>query len=167
MRGLATIGTLLLVTSLAHAGPMEDCNQVQDFNRQLRGCSAYIKRGEAAPANLAIAYLNRANIYARRGKHRLAIADYSSALALDPLNPLIPYNRGNTFLDTRQYELAIADYTRAIELDAGFALAYLNRGIAQEQKADTRAAADDYRQALAINPAIETAQRRLSRLLSQ
>ena len=167
MRSLATLGALLLGVSLAHADPADDCNQVRDLARQLRGCSAYIKQGKAAPENLATAYLNRANIYAQRGKYPLAFADYASAIALDPRNPLAPYNRGNAYLDTRQYELAIADYTRAIELDATFALAYLNRGIAHEQRGDIRAAAEDFRRALAIDPTADAAKRRLKRLQSR
>ena len=167
MRSLATLGALLLGASLAHAGPVDDCNQVRDLTRQLRGCTAYIKQGKAAPENLATAYLNRANIYAQRRKYALAFADYASAIALDPRNPLIPYNRGNAYLDTRRYELAIADYTRAIELDANFALAYLNRGIAHEQGGDARAAAEDYRRALAIDPKAGAAERRLKRLQSR
>jgi tetratricopeptide (TPR) repeat protein len=130
MRSLAILAALLLGASLAHAGPVDDCNQVRDLARQLRGCTAYIKQRTAAPTNLATAYLNRANIYSQRRKYQLAFADYASAMALDPRNPLTHYNRGNAYLDMGQYELAIADYTRAIELDAGFALAYLNRGIA-------------------------------------
>jgi len=167
MRILATFSALLFVASLAHAGPMDDCNQVHDLNRQLRGCTAYIKQGKATPENLATAYLNRANIYSQRGKYPLALANYAAAITLDPRNPLAPYNRGNAYLDTGQYELAIADYTRAIELDANFALAYLNRGIAYEQRRDTSAAARDYRQALAIDPTIDAAQGRLKRLQSK
>jgi tetratricopeptide (TPR) repeat protein len=167
MRILAIFSAFLLVASLAHAGPVDDCNQVHNPNRQLRGCTAYIRQGKAAPENLATAYLNRANIYAQRGKYRLAFTDYASAITLDPRNPLAPYNRGNAYLDTQQYERAIADYTRAIELDANFALAYLNRGIAHEQRGDTSAASRDYRQTLAIDPAVEAAQGRLRRLQSK
>ena len=158
---------MLLGASLAHAGPVEDCNQTRDLKRQLRGCTAYIKQGKATPENLATAYLNRANIYSQRGKYPLAFVNYAAAITLDPRNPLAPYNRGNAYLDTGQYELAIADYTRAIELDANFALAYLNRGIAYEQRGDTSAAARDYRQALAIDPTIDAAQGRLKRLQSK
>ncbi len=167
MRILATSSAFLLIASLAHAGPVDDCNQSRHLNRQLRGCTAYIRQGKAAPENLATAYLNRANIYAQRRKYPQAFADYASAAALDPRNPLIRYNRGNAYLDTRQYKLAIADYTRAIELDANFALAYLNRGIAHEQRGETSAAARDYRQALAIDPAAHAAQGRLKRLQSK
>ena len=164
MRSLATLGALLLGASLSHAGPADDCNQIRDLNRQIRGCTAFIEQGKAAPENLATAHLNRANIHARRRKYALAFADYASAIALDPRNPLIPYNRGNVYLDTRRYELAVADYSRAIELDAEFALAYLNRGIARERRGEVRAAAEDYREALAISPALGAAQRRLKRL---
>jgi tetratricopeptide (TPR) repeat protein len=164
MRSLATLGALLLGASLSHAGPAEDCNQVRDLNRQLRGCTAFIKQGNATPENLATAHLNRANIYARRRKYALAFADYASAVTLDPRNPLISYNRGNVYLDARRYELAVADYSRALELDADFALAYLNRGIARERRGDARAAAEDYRKAFAINPALSATQRRLKRL---
>jgi len=164
MRTLATLGALLFGGSLAHAEPADDCNQTRDLNRQLRGCTAFIKQGTAAPENLATAHLNRANIRARRHEYTLAFADYASAIALDPRNPLIPYNRGNAYLDARRYEMAVADYTRAIELDAAFALAYLNRGISREARGEARAAAEDYRTALALNAALGAAQRRLKRL---
>ena len=167
LRCLATLAALLFGASLAHAGAVDDCNQVRDLNRQLRGCTAYIKQGKAAPSNLATAYLNRANVYAQRRKYKLAFTDYASAVALDPRNPLIPYNRGNAYLDIGRYELAVTEFSRAIELDARFALAYLNRGIALEQRGDASAAAEDYRQALAIDPAVRAAQGRLKRLQSQ
>src|SRR6185295_5174323 len=119
MRTVKAFAALLLGAGVAHAGPADDCNQGRDIERQLRGCSAYIKLGKGAPENLATAYLNRANVYAQRARY---------AQALDAQNPLIPYNRGNAHFDRRRYVRAIADFSRAVELDAGFALAYLNRG---------------------------------------
>src|SRR2546423_8587160 len=98
---ITTCAALLLGTSLAHAGAAEDCNQVRDPDRQLRGCTAYIRLGKGAPENLATAYLNRANVYAQRAKYDRAFADYSAALALDAGNPLIASNPGNAHFDTR------------------------------------------------------------------
>jgi tetratricopeptide (TPR) repeat protein len=164
---MTTCAVLLLGTSLAHAGAAEDCNQVRDPDRQLRGCTAYIRLGKGAPENLATAYLNRANVYAQRAKYDRAFADYAAALALDPENPLIAYNRGNAYLDTRQYERAVADFSRAVELDARFSLAYFNRGLAREGLGDTAAAADDYRRVLTLDPAATKARKRLERLQSQ
>ena len=167
MRLMTACAALLLGTSLAHAGAAEDCNQVRDPDRQLRGCTAYIRHGKGAPENLATAYLNRANVYAQRAKYDRAFADYAAALALDPENPLIAYNRGNAYLDTRQYERAVADFSRAVELDARFSLAYFNRGLAREGLGDTAAAADDYRRVLTLDPAATKARKRLERLQSQ
>jgi tetratricopeptide (TPR) repeat protein len=152
---------------LAHAGPVEYCNQLRGRDLQLRGCTAYIRLSKASPENLATAYLNRANVYAQRTKYDLAFADYSAALSLDPSNPLIPYNRGNAYFDRQQYERAIGDYSRAIELDASFALAYFNRGLAEEQLGDNAAAARDYRRTLALDATAVKAQRRLEPLQSQ
>ena len=81
MRIVVILGAFLLGASLASAGPADDCNQVRDLGRQLRGCTAYIDKGIGAPENLATAYLNRANIYAQRGKHGLALGDYAAAMA--------------------------------------------------------------------------------------
>lgn len=167
MRTMTACAALLLGAGLAHAGPAEDCNQLRNPDLQLRGCTAYIKLGKGAPANLATAYLNRANVYAQRSKYARAFADYNAALALDADNPLIPYNRGNAYFDNRQYERAIADFSRAAQLDASFALAYFNRGLAHEQLGDTAAAAADYRRALALDPVAANARKRLERLQSQ
>src|SRR5499427_8377141 len=167
MRTMAVCAALVFGASLAHAGTVEDCNQLRDRDLQLRGCTAYIRLGKGSPENLATAYLNRANIYAQRTKYDLAFADYSAALVLDPSNPLIPYNRGNAYFDRKEYERAIGDFSRAIELDGSFALAYFNRGLAQERLGDNAAAADDYRRALALDATAVKAQRRLKRLQSQ
>ena len=163
----ACAALLLLGAGSAHAGAADDCNQGRDPDRQLRGCSAYIRLGKGAPENLATAHLNRANVYAQRAKYDRALADYDAALALDAQNPLIPYNRGNAYFDSRQYERAVADFSRAVRLDAGFALAYFNRGLAQEQLGDAAAAAEDYRRVLALDPASANARKRLERLQSQ
>lgn len=167
MKTMTACAALLLGAGLAHAGAAEDCNQGRDPDRQLRGCTAYIKLGKGAPENLATAYLNRANVYAQRARYDRALADYDAALALDAGNPLIPYNRGNAYFDSHQYELAIADFSRAVQLDTTFALAFFNRGLAQERLGDTAAAAEDYRRVLALDPAAANARKRLQQLQSQ
>jgi hypothetical protein len=49
IRTLATFSALLLVATLTHAGPVDDCNQVRHLSRQLRGCTAYIRQRKATP----------------------------------------------------------------------------------------------------------------------
>jgi tetratricopeptide (TPR) repeat protein len=155
---------LLALAAPAQADPAGDCNQVTDLNRQLRGCTAYIKSGKVEPQNLATAYLNRANIYAQKRQYARAFADYDTAWQLDPGNPLIPYNQGNAYLDSGRYELAAEAFTRAIELESTFAHGYLNRGIAREAMGDKDGAGEDYRRTLELEPAATVARSRLKRL---
>ena len=163
LAALAVLGFL----AAARAAPIDDCNQVRDWRRQLRGCSAYLKEANAAAENLATAYLNRANIYARQRDYRRAFADYAAGIARDTHNVLLFYNRGNAYFDTRQYARALDDYGRAIALDDGFALAYLNRGLTYERQGDKVAAAADYRRVLTLDPKAVVAQQRLKRLRSR
>jgi tetratricopeptide (TPR) repeat protein len=148
----------------AYAGAIDDCNQVRNPDRQLRGCSAYIKSGAAEAQNLATAFLNRANVYAQRGQYAKAFADYERALQLDPGNPLVPYNLGNAYLDSGRPDRAAKAFTQAISLDQAFALAYLNRGIARERLGDKAGAIEDFRQVLELDPTAERARRHLGTL---
>jgi tetratricopeptide (TPR) repeat protein len=163
---IAMLGVFMLELP-ANAGPIDDCNQVRNLDRQLRGCTAYIKSGSGTAENTAVAHLNRANVYARRGKLDLALADYAVALRLDPKNPLIPYNRGNAYFDSKQYQRAIADYTQTVTLDADFALAYYNRGLTWERLGDPAAAAGDYQRALTLDPMVELVRQGLERARAQ
>jgi len=153
--------------STADAGAIEDCNQVRDLNRQLRGCTAYIRSRPNQPGNVATAYFNRANIYARRAQYKQAFADYERALKLDSNNPLIPYNMGNAYLDSGQPARAAEAFTQAVTLDAGFTLAYFNRGIARKRLGDISGADHDFRRTLELDPTAEYARLQLGRLRTQ
>jgi Tfp pilus assembly protein PilF len=158
---------VLAGASAAHAGPVEDCNQVRAPNRQLRGCTAYIHSRPGQPGDLATAFLNRANIYARRTQYEKAFSDYKRALELDPGNALIAYNVGNAYLDSGQPALAAAAFSRAVSLDAGFALAYFNRGIARKRLGDSSGADADFRRTLELDPTAEYARRQLHQMHRQ
>lgn len=160
---ISTILLLMLATP-AQTGPADDCNQVKDLHRQLRGCTAYIMSGKVEPQNLATAYLNRANIYAQRRQYARAFPDYDAAWQLDPSNPLIPYNQGNAYLDGHRYGDAAEAFTRAIELAPTFALGYLNRGVAREALGDAAGAAEDYQHTLELEPGATAARLRLKGL---
>jgi tetratricopeptide (TPR) repeat protein len=167
LRFAGLIALLLVGISVAHAGPVEDCNQVREPDRQLRGCTAYIRSRPDQPANVATALFNRANIYARQGRYEMAFVDYRRALELDPTNPLIPYNLGNAYLDSGKPGRAEEAFTRALTLDAGFAFAYLNRGIARERLGNVAGADEDFRRTLELDPTAEQAHRHLARLRQQ
>jgi len=158
---------VLASATAAYAGAVEDCNQVRDLSRQLRGCTAYIQSQPDQPANLATAFFNRANIYARRARYDKAFADYKRAVELDPSNPLIHYNMGNAYLDRGELAQAAEAFTRAVNLDSGFALAYFNRGIARRRLGDSAGADQDFRRTLELDPKAEHARQQLGAFPTQ
>lgn len=59
----------------------------------------------------------------------LALADYTSAVELDPQYAKAYNNRGNAYASLGDSEKAIEDYDVALELDDTLSLAYFNRGL--------------------------------------
>jgi tetratricopeptide (TPR) repeat protein len=104
----------------------------------------------------ANAYFGRGTVYYRRGELDKAIADFDSALALNPTHSLVMINKAVAMSDKKQYDSAIAGYTRAIallsplEYDGAQKLAYLHRGNAFKAQGKYDPAIADYTSALEL-----------------
>jgi tetratricopeptide (TPR) repeat protein len=104
----------------------------------------------------ANAYFGRGTVYYRRGDLDKAIADFDSALALNPKHSLVLINKAVALSDKKQYDSAIAGYTRAIallsplEYDGAQKLAYLHRGNAFKAQGKYDQAIADYTSALEL-----------------
>ena len=80
------------------------------------------------------------------------MADYGTAIRIDP-KYVDGYNdRANAWFGRREYERAIADYTEALRLDPKYALAFRNRGLAWKAKGDLDRAIADYGEAIRLDP---------------
>jgi len=148
---------LALVFALCATGACadrwSDCSQHRDTDRQIRGCTQIIERGEKETRkNRAIAYTNRGHAYQNKGEVDRAFADFDKAIALDPKLAIAYYNRGVTYRKKGEIDRAIADYTKAIALNPKYAIAYYNRGIAYKKKGDVDRTIADYTKAIALNP---------------
>ena len=102
------------------------------------------------PENPAL-FINRALLWAEKGELDLAIADYDSAIRLDPGSATAFNNRGTLWRRKKDLDRANADFSEAIELDPLYAAAYNNRGITWRSKDLDRAIAD-YSEAVRIDP---------------
>ena len=71
-----------------------------------------------------LAYLNRGNLYLRKGEFLSAIQDYDKAIEMEPDSAVCLYNRGMAYEKTGQYQKAILDFERAIEEDSNFSRVY-------------------------------------------
>lgn len=151
-RILARTGVLAaLLAGGAPAGAQEaGCNartQYVDF------CEQLIRSGRYQGPVLANLYFFRGIAHSRAGKHRSAIADYSSAIELNPLWFAPYHNRGAGYRAIRQPKRAIADFNAAIRLSPRSPDAYIARGVVYHlDLGQRRRAIADYNRALKIDP---------------
>ena len=81
-----------------------------------------------------------------------AIAEYSTAIRLNPRYADAYFRRGDAYDEKRDYDRAIVDYTEAIRLNPRYTDAYLYRGITYAHKKDYDRAIADYTQAIRLEP---------------
>ncbi len=149
--------------------------QMQDVEGALADCNASLaslpagppKAGDVWATSPAWVYFQRGRVFRRKNDRPAAIADFSTAIRLQPAFPAAYYNRGLTRGESGDLDSAIADYTSAIELDKSYAAAYNNRGSARQKKGDLQGALADYQQAVAAQPGYELAQRNVDRVLKE
>lgn len=149
--------------------------QTQDFDGALADCTASLsslpagppKAGDVWATSPAWVYFQRGRVYRRKEDRPAAIADFSTAIRLQPGYPSAYYNRALTRSESGDIDGAIADYTSAIDGDKSYAAAYNNRGVARQRKGDVQGAVADYQQALVLQPAYELAKRNLDLAVKQ
>jgi tetratricopeptide (TPR) repeat protein len=106
----------------------------------------------AAKSMTAEEYFKRGSSHYEKKEYALAVADFTEAIRLTPLDANAYFNRGRSYQLQNNYDPAIADYTEAIRLNPQSADAYFNRGDCYRYKGDHDAAIADYDQSVQIKP---------------
>ena len=96
--------------------------------------------------------LTRGVAKAEQGDKTGAIADYSSAIALNASDPETFYKRANARYDLGATAQAIADYTQAIKVNPSHTKAIYNRALARRDTGDKRGAVADFTEVVRLNP---------------
>ncbi len=78
----------------------------------------------------------RGHVRAQKQEFELAIADYSKAIEILPVDPESLVSRGNTFLTIKNYDAAVKDYQAAADLDSRSPVPY--RGLAEVRRRQGR-----------------------------
>lgn len=78
--------------------------------------------------SIADDFFMRGNMKKDIGLKNEAIADYTTAIKLDPENPDNYFGRGLTRSELNELDSAVADYSRALKIDPKYSQYYLNRG---------------------------------------
>jgi tetratricopeptide (TPR) repeat protein len=98
------------------------------------------------------------------GEPDLAIADYSTAINLDPNSAGVYYDRANAYIVTGNVILAIDDLTAFIRLRPSFPESYYKRGLLYGELGDKDKAGGDFRKTLELEPSYAPASHALTRL---
>lgn len=122
----------------------------------LRSCDEAL-RNEALDAHDVVAtHVNRGILRLRRGQADLAMADFDTAIRLDPREPEAYLNKGAVLIRMQNPTAALPLFTAALERNTSRPeLAHYGRAIANETLGNTRAAYDDYRRASELRPGWE------------
>ena len=100
-----------------------------------------------------IAFINRGVFFKEQEKdYTRALADYNTAIELNPNNPGTYYNRGLLREELKDFAGAIEDYTSTILLDPENAKAYNNRGGLLKEQGNLGRAFADFNIAIQLNP---------------
>jgi lipoprotein NlpI len=87
------------------------------------------------------------------GNFDLAIAQFDSAIRMNPKNADAYNSRGNAYASKGDHDRAIASFDSAIGLRPAYAFAFRNRGVSYAAKSDLDRAIQDFDRAIALDPA--------------
>lgn len=117
---------LCLAPAAAWANAASEVNKGLDAHREgdlgmaMRLYNRAINSGELPLVALAMAYNNRAALWADLGHLKKALNDFGLALELDSTNPMYYTNRGLVYQRWGKYKQALDDYNRALDLDDAY-----------------------------------------------
>jgi tetratricopeptide (TPR) repeat protein len=145
---ISAILMLLLGAVAAYAGPLEDCEQTQDADRRIHGCTDRILQ---FPRD-AIAFFNRGNAYLSSGDLDRAIADYTRVIEIDPAYSPAYYYRGIANERREQLDRAIADFSKAGEINPRHSAAFHARARVHARGGQLTLAVRDAETAVFLDP---------------
>ncbi len=139
-------------------------NGYTNFRTADEVCTRALREQVMTRENRAATYVNRGVLRMRQGNYEDALADYGSALDLQPEMGAAYLNKGAALIYRQDFDLALAALNRAIDLDSpDLFAAHYNRAIARENTGDVPGAYDDFVTALELKPGWDLAERQLTR----
>jgi tetratricopeptide (TPR) repeat protein len=107
---------------------------IQQSEWDWRGAEQSFRRAIAIDPSYATAHQWYAEYLSALGRHREALAEADTAVALDPLSSIIRTDKGGDLVRARRYDAAIAVLRAAIDVDPGFAALHNYLGWAYSAK---------------------------------
>jgi tetratricopeptide (TPR) repeat protein len=141
--------------TVSHAGALD--------KDALANCTEALSNKMSAKDRIAT-LINRGTIEAASGDITSSLADYGTAIAMNPNMPDTYINRGTTLMRAARYEEARASFDQAVSLaGTNTHVAYFNRALVEEKLGNIRDAYRDYKRAAALAPDYQPAKKELAR----
>lgn len=118
----------------------------------VEACTKVIAAVQQDRSRLSLAFTHRGVAHGALQQLPKAVADFSDAIRLDPLNAEARFQRATALLDLGKDEESVADYTALFRLDPTDAEAWNNRGVAYARLEQLDRAIADWTRAIAIKP---------------
>ncbi len=148
----AALVCVLCAPCFAYTRDELNCNQGNDADLRISGCTNIINQSSRPPRDRGFAYNNRSIAWIAKGNPDRALADAEASLRIFPGNASAYNSRGNALVEKQRYDEAIADFDRAIKRLSGSAIPYNGRARAWMMKGDYRRAIADANEALKRDP---------------
>ncbi len=104
--------------------------------------------------NVTLPFGNRANFYRENEQLDLAMADYSTAIKLEPTKATTFNSRGKLYFNKQDWPNAEADYDKAIELDPSKGEYWINRSAVKASTGRHVEALQDVNKGLEVDPTL-------------
>ncbi len=131
---------------------IKDCNQENDPDRRISGCTQLIKGGTLSDRQLSFAYNSRGNAWRDKDDNERAIPDYNEAIRLNPSYSHSYLGRGNAHREIGEFDRALADYEMALRLDPRDPYVYHGRANVLVDKGQFDRAIADETEAINLDP---------------
>ena len=95
--------------------------------------------------------LIRANYFASEYMYELALADYSTAIQLEPKAAIGYYSRGKLYLNNQMNMQAFSDFNKTIKLNPNYSAAYAKRAVIYVNMKENVRALNDFEKAYSID----------------
>lgn len=147
------IALALAVSPLALAVvPQRMLGDTQPIGDTIASFNKYIDSGRLQGKALAQRYWERGIQYGKLGHYDKAVADYTSAINLNPQLVTAYIDRGVGYARLEQYREAYADLDAALRLEPNNLRAYVTRGTLSFLVGKYEYAAADFKRSLELNP---------------
>ncbi|MGY3031588.1 tetratricopeptide (TPR) repeat protein [Bradyrhizobium sp. USDA 4354] len=127
------------------------------FDRAIELLSTAISNGSISNAERRNILKQRAYLYERIGQTDRAVVDWSSAIAIEPVDPALYASRGFFYLRLHRYDNAIANFSKGETLDPKSPIFAYGLGEMESDRGNYEEAIKSYTKALSLAPDHATA----------